>query len=163
MRLPSLEQSTTARVARPGLFVVSPADPWIERMEEAVDLHDQVILATACLRKDPGCIDAHFVLAASTDDVGRRLDHLRKAIETGEQLWNPVATELGDEMTWWGFAGTRPYMRAIHALADTLIESGAENEARACYERLLAMNPNDNQGIRYVVEGLQAEVSGLRL
>ncbi len=163
VRLPLFEQPTTAHVRRPGLFVVSAADPWIERLEENTDFGSCVMLATACLRKDPGCIEAHLFLAAHTDDVDRRLSHLRKAVETGEQLWNPVAAELGNEMTWWGFADTRPYMRAIQALGDALVEVGDQTEARACYERLIAMNPNDNQGIRYVVEGLESGVSRIRL
>lgn len=133
MRLPSLHAPTTARVVRPGLYVASPADAWLERMEEASEFQDRVILATACLRKDPGCIDAHLVLAACTDNLEVRVSRLRKAVETGNQLWIPVAAELGDEMTWWGFAATRPYMRAIRALGDALIETGNKTEARACY------------------------------
>ena len=143
--------------------MVSPADPWLERMEEEPEFQDRLILATSCLRKDPGCIEAHLFLASATDDSGVRLSRLRRAVETGNQLWMPVAAELGDEMTWWGFPGTRPYMRAIQALGQALMESGATTEARACYERLLAMNPNDNQGIRYVIEELETEVPGMRL
>lgn len=141
MRLPLLDAPTTARVVRPGLFVVSPADPWIERMEEEGNFQDRVILATCCLREDPGCIEAHTLLAACTDDMEIRVNRLRKAVETGEALWNPIAAELGDEMTWWGFAATRPYMRAVQALGNALLETGDETDARAYFERLLAMNP----------------------
>lgn len=161
MRTPSLQQPTTAHVVRPGLYVASPADPWIRRMEDEAHFADQVLLATSCLRKDPGCIEAHLFLAAATDDLQVRVSRLRRAVETGNQLWIPVAAELGDEITWWGFSGTRPYMRAIQALGDALMETGAESEARACYERLLGMNPNDNQGIRYVLDGMKE--AGLRM
>ena len=43
-------------------------------------------------------------------------------------------------------------MRAIHALGLMHREAGAEDEARRCFERLLAMNPHDNQGIRHLID-----------
>ena len=51
-----------------------------------------------------------------------------------------------------GIPDTRPYMRAIHALGLAHREAGDENEARTCFERLLDMNPHDNQGIRHLID-----------
>jgi tetratricopeptide (TPR) repeat protein len=49
----------------------------------------------------------------------------------------------------WGFIETRPYMRARHRLAGTLRAAGRLEEAITECEAILALNPNDNQGVRY--------------
>lgn len=49
----------------------------------------------------------------------------------------------------WGILETRPYMRALMGLAQTLVELGRVNEALAQFRELLRLNPNDNQGVRY--------------
>ena len=50
-------------------------------------------------------------------------------------------------------------MRAIHALGLAKREAGDEDEARACFDRLLEMSPNDNLGIRYLVEDAEPELA----
>jgi hypothetical protein len=138
-----------------GPYVESPADPFVERMEEETDDFDRVLLASRALRHDPGCIDAHLLLAACAPSEARRLRHLEIAVRTGEGLWKPYAASMGDDMCWWGFFGTRPYMRAIHALGLAYLEVGKEDRARRCFERLLRMNPHDNQGVRFSMERLE--------
>lgn len=153
---------TTGHVVRPGLYVVSPADRFVEAMETAREerrTEDLLILAVRAIRHDPGCIEARLALAEHSRDRETRQRHLTKAVETGELLWTPVAERLGDDMTWWGFSGTRPYMRALGALGHAHLDDGDEAAARACFDRLLAMNPNDNQGIRYLVQELDAEAA----
>ncbi len=48
---------------------------------------------------------------------------------------------------------TRPYMRARASLASLLAESGKLDQAIGHLEALLELNPNDNQGNRYVLIG----------
>ena len=48
---------------------------------------------------------------------------------------------------------TRPYMRAVHALGLAHREAGDEAAARDCFDKLLEMNPNDNQGVRCLLDG----------
>lgn len=50
----------------------------------------------------------------------------------------------------WGFLETRPYMRARHGLAMTLLQLGEEHAALEHFRAMLKLNPNDNQGIRYL-------------
>src|SRR5690606_28426263 len=54
-------------------------------------------------------------------------------------------------VAFWGDAATRPYMRARAALAQVLAAQGAEDEAIGHYRALLALNPGDNQGIRFLL------------
>ena len=51
----------------------------------------------------------------------------------------------------WGFLETRPYMRARAGLAGTLLKLGDIDGAVGHYRDMLKLNPNDNQGIRYVL------------
>lgn len=143
--------ATTGHVSFQGLYVDSPADRFVEAMEDA-EVEDRLILAARAVRHDPGCIEARLVLAEHARNERAVFHHLGKAVESGELMWAPVAAAMGTDPTWWGDAGTRPYMRAIAALGQAHLRTGDDASARACFDRLLAMNPHDNQGIRYLVE-----------
>jgi tetratricopeptide (TPR) repeat protein len=65
----------------------------------------------------------------------------------------------------WGTISTRPYMRAKQHLGELLVETGRLAEAGGVFERLLELNPTDNQGMRYPLLALylaaqQAERAG---
>ena len=49
---------------------------------------------------------------------------------------------------------TRPYMRAKAGLADCLYAKKEVDKAIEIYEEMLELNPNDNQGIRYLLSTL---------
>lgn len=151
--------ATTGRALFQGLYVDSPADRFVEAMEDA-EGGDRVILATRAVRHDPGCIEARLVLAEHARDEHALFRHLEKAVESGELMWAPVAEAMGADLAWWGDAGTRPYMRAIAALGQAHLRTGDDASARACFDRLLAMNPRDNQGIRYLVEKMDDVAEG---
>src|SRR5439155_1134639 len=53
----------------------------------------------------------------------------------------------------WGMLEARPYMRARQQLADLLLDAGRVSEAIGHFEALLALNPNDNQGVRDILLG----------
>jgi hypothetical protein len=149
---------TTARIVDGilGPRIESPADPFVERMEEEADGRDRLVLAARALRHDPGCIEAHLLLAECAPNDALRLRHLQAAVRSGRHLWDPVEVRYGDDLCWWGFPGTRPYMRAIHALSEAHLAAGNEAAARWGFERLLSMNPYDNQSVRYSMESLEA-------
>lgn len=145
----------------PGTFysVTSPADDYVERMEDADILFKKVLAAEFAIRADPGCIEAHVFMGTQLRDEAVAIRHLEHAVAFGEALWEPAAAAEGYGMVWWGCVATRPYMRAVHALGLALREADRENEARVCFERLLDMNPNDNQGIRYLVDRVEPELA----
>ena len=145
----------------PGTFyaVTSPADDYVERMDNADTLFRKVLAAEFAMRADPGCIEAHLFMGTQLRDDVAAMRHLEHAVAVGDALWAPVAAAEGEDMVWWGCTATRPYMRAIHALGLAQREAGHEDEARVCFDRLLEMNPNDNQGVRYLVEDAEAEMA----
>lgn len=97
--------------------------------------------------------DAYALLAEDERDINKRMELLKKAIDVGEQ-------DLGDAFFkenhghFWGLIETRPYMRAKATYGTTLEELGLTKEAIEIYTDLLELNPNDNQGIRYMLLSL---------
>lgn len=51
----------------------------------------------------------------------------------------------------WGILESRPYMRALHGLGLTLWKQNRLEDAVTIFERMLNLNPNDNQGVRYLM------------
>ena len=102
----------------------------------------------------PDCVDAIHMLA----DIESRWERdfvigVRKAIEAGRRELGE-AYFLENKGHFWGMMETRPFMRAMGALAEVL--AGNEyhlDEAIAIHEEMLGLNPNDNQGIRYGLLG----------
>ncbi len=73
-----------------------------------------------------------------------------QAVKAGEQALGPEGFKEY-RGHFWGFHETRPYMRARAGLAATLGQLGEWKAAIAHYREMLKLNPNDNQGIRYLL------------
>lgn len=143
------KRPTTAKVGGDWFHVVeSPATPILEHMETKTSLRDKILGAVIALDEDPGCIEAHMFLANYSRTDRDVYDHLARAIRTGRELWEPIAAAQ-DDFSYWGVTATRPYMRAIESLGDWFAERGNVESATSLYDRLLSMNPTDNQGIRH--------------
>jgi tetratricopeptide (TPR) repeat protein len=118
-------------------------------------------LAKRALTKDPNCVDALVLLtrldARSSKDV---IDGLQKAVIAGERsLGSKFIRE--NEGHFWLILETRPYMRALAELADVLRGEGIYLAAIGHYEKLLELNPNDNQGVRDPLLGTYLVVGDL--
>jgi tetratricopeptide (TPR) repeat protein len=110
----------------------------------------RVKLAREALRISPDCADAYVLLAEETARTPH--DQLRlyqDGVAAGERALRPEGIEAyaGE---FWGVLKTRPYMRARAGLALCLWELGRRQEAIECQTETLRLNPNDNQGLRYV-------------
>jgi tetratricopeptide (TPR) repeat protein len=73
----------------------------------------------------------------------------RKGVEAGKAALGKAFDEYVGEF--WGFLETRPYMRARCGLALALWERGFHDEAIDHIRDMLRLNPNDNQGMRYLL------------
>lgn len=121
-------------------------DAWDE-----VDRRKRVALAREALKVSPLCADAYVMLAletARTPDEALAL--YRQGVEASEKGLGKSAFEE-DVGHFWGILETRPYMRARHGLAQALWKTGRRDEAVSHYQDMLRLNPNDNQGIRYLL------------
>ncbi|MDQ0455183.1 tetratricopeptide repeat protein [Rhizobium paknamense] len=132
-----------------GPDIDSPADPLLIEAWDAERPSEQVKLARAALNVDADAIDAYNLLGIHAGTHAESVALFREAVRIGERLFKPVLTD--PEMEWWGYLGTRPWMRAQHNLGLALMQLEDWQDAIAVFQRLLDLNPNDNQGIRYVL------------
>ena len=120
-------------------------DAWVRTTSRS-----RVVLARKALGISPLCADAYNLLAEEAGSVEEARDLYARAVEAGELALGPKGfKEYAGHF--WGFLETRPYMRARAGLAGVLLQLGDENAAISHYRDMLKLNPNDNQGIRYVL------------
>lgn len=112
-------------------------------------------LARKALAVSPRCADAYGVLAmAEAPGSEAELEFLEKAVEAGAAALGAEAFER-DAGHFWMALETRPYMRAVQALAQVQWLRGDRELALDHWREMLRLNPNDNQGVRYLfVAGL---------
>jgi len=118
-------------------------------------------LAKHALRQDPDCVDALVVMAGLDARTPREMiEGLQKAVEAGERsLGQKFIRE--NKGHFWMLIETRPWMRAMAQLAELLRGQGIHLDAIRIYERMLELNPNDNQGVRDPLVGLYLETGDL--
>jgi tetratricopeptide (TPR) repeat protein len=123
------------------------------------DPKDCVRMAEGALIICKDCADAYVILgyeAVADGDLNKARELFEKGIVAGKRT-------LGDKMfqenigRFWGILETRPYMRAVLGRANVLQELGERDEAVKQYWELLRLNPNDNQGARYLLMDLLLE------
>ncbi|MEW6409231.1 MAG: tetratricopeptide repeat protein [Nitrospirota bacterium] len=100
----------------------------------------------------PHCVDARNILASIHMD--------RFEFEDAERIYkdairDAVAKQGGklkvEGVTYWGSIHTRPYMRSRHGLGLCYMRLGKFKEALEEFNTLLDLNPNDNQGVRFLI------------
>lgn len=117
---------------------------------EASTPEKRVALAREALALSPRCADAYLVLAHEAQDASEALDYLRRAVAAGAEALGETAFK-DDVGLFWDLIETRPYMRARQELALALWQRGDRDEAVLHCQDMLRLNPNDNQGIRYLL------------
>jgi tetratricopeptide (TPR) repeat protein len=119
---------------------------------ERTTSRSRIALARKALAISPLCADAYVLLAEEARSIEEARDYYARGLEAGELALGPDGFEQYAGH-FWGFLQTRPYMRARAGLADTLLKLGDVDGALSHYRDMLKLNPNDNQGIRYVLAG----------
>lgn len=138
-------------------FDAPPADTPLDRAYEILEGIDeesspkrQAALARKALEVCPDCADAYLVLAENAESRREALTFYEEAVAAGERSLGPEIFRdgVGD---FWLMIETRPYMRARESLAHALWNAGRRAEAAEHLRELLRLNPNDNQGVRYIL------------
>lgn len=125
------------------------ADELIDLAWEASAPAARAQFARKALMIDADAIDAYVVLALSTDALGEQIALLREAVRIGKRFWAEPIKRPSQHYFWLDIE-TRPFMRAAQNLALALWQRGEREEAVEVADFLLELNPNDNQGIRYL-------------
>ncbi|MFD2045513.1 SEC-C metal-binding domain-containing protein [Ornithinibacillus salinisoli] len=114
-------------------------------------------LIEEALKINPNSPDAYLLLAEDANSAKEQGRLLEKAVKAGEKDLGEVFFKE-NKGHFWMMIETRPYMRAKATYATSLEESGFIQEALKHYEELLELNPNDNQGIRYLLLSIYIEL-----
>lgn len=121
---------------------------------ETDSLEEALTLVNKAIKLDPDCTDAQRLMVSVLPSDPQNKTHLmREVVEKAER--NLGADFFRDNVGhFWDTVFTRPYMRALESLAELLVETGQLSQAVQVLERMLELNPTDNQGMRYLLLSL---------
>ena len=140
---------------------VAPDDFDSDPICEAVDLnnvgdHDAAykILMDLC-QQELRCLDAHAHLGNFNFDHApeQALRHYDVGCRIGELSLGPGF----DGVLEWGLIGNRPFLRCMQGYGLCLWRLGRFKEAEKVFEKMLWLNPSDNQGVRFVIQHVRAK------
>ena len=114
-------------------------------------------LARQALLISPDCADAYNLLAELESSPHKRLALFEQGMVAGERAIGPDQFREW-EGDFWGITETRPYMRACAGVAEMSWVLGQRSRAIDLYQHMLRLNPNDNQGVRYMLSNYLLEV-----
>ncbi len=100
------------------------------------------------IEQDADCAVARIELADTDYQAGRWSESRRayqEIVEREERRWR------GEAPDWWSDPETRPYLRALYGHAMTEWQQGHFSQASMDLQRLLTLNPADNQGVRFLI------------
>lgn len=133
-------------------------DEIVEELDEALDRRGAgeltpakyIAVLKALVERHPYFIDGHAHLGYALLDEGKpklAFQACLRGFEIGERA---IPKGFAGRIEW-GFLENRPFLRAAHGVALGHLRLGQRREAIALMERMLAWNPDDNQGIRYLI------------
>lgn len=120
---------------------------------ESGDYDFAASLFRACIMESPNDIDAYHHLGYIETDLGHRHRAL-KYFQMGYRIGLRSIPEFFLGRLPWNRLPNRPFLRAAHGYGLALEQNGRHLEAVDVYEQVLALNPNDNQGIRFLLPSL---------
>jgi len=127
------------------------SDPILES-NDLKDSGDLVGARTALMKlceADLRCLDAHAHLGHLEFDHAPKeaIWHYEAGVRIGElSLGSPF-----DGVLRWGAIDNRPFLRCMHGFGLCLWRLDRFEEAQAIFDRMLWLNPTDNQGVRFIV------------
>jgi hypothetical protein len=109
------------------------------------------------LGTDLRCLDAHAHLGNLEFEHSPKLAivHYEIGMRIGELSLPPAF----DGLLRWGHIYNRPFLRALHGYGLCLWRMGQLPHARQVFERILSLNPNDNQGVRFCWDDVRSRRS----
>lgn len=144
----------------PGRDSDDPFDDPITRSNDLKEVGEwaeaEKILMELC-QEDLRCLDAHahlgnFVFDHRPEDAIR---HYEVGLRIGE-------LSLGNDFTGvlpWGYIDNRPFFRCMHGYGLCLWRLGHFDEALRVFERMLRLNPTDNQGVRFLIDEVKVKTA----
>lgn len=121
-------------------------------VEQAIKILNKALIL------NPDSVQAHLGMAEAYH-VGDDYKNARNWIDLAYKKIKKVFPSWPRRLLW-GDIDNRAYLRVIAHKADFLCDEGKKDEALTLYKLLIKLNPNDNQGIRYLISGIYAGLTG---
>ena len=140
-----------------------PDDPFSDPITESNDRKDfgdvegaYRILMDLC-QTDLRCLDAHAHLGNLAFDRWPK-DAIRH-YEAGFRIGELSLGQGFDGLLPWGWIDNRPFLRCMNGFGLCLWRLGRFEEAERIFDRMLWLNPSDNQGVRFLIDDVRAKVT----
>jgi hypothetical protein len=137
------------------------SDPECDPIGVSNDLKDsgnieaaKKILMELC-EADLRCLDAHAHLGNLA--FSQWPWYPARHYEVGFRIGELSLLEGFDGVLPWGHIDNRPFLRCMHGFGLCLWRLGKFEEASQIFDRMLWLNPSDNQGIRFLIDGVLAK------
>jgi tetratricopeptide (TPR) repeat protein len=137
-------------------------DPFSDPIIESNDRKDggdiegaSKILMNLC-QSDLRCLDAHAHLGNIAFD--HRPAMAIRHYDVGLRIGELSLSESFDGLLPWGWIDNRPFLRCMNGFGLCLWRLGRFEEAQKIFKRMLWLNPSDNQGVRFLIDGVRAGV-----
>ncbi|MDI1442430.1 hypothetical protein [Polyangium sp. 6x1] len=124
-------------------------DPIVEASElneAGASLEAEEVLMDLLLQ-DLRCLDAHAHLGNFAFD--RYPEHARLHYEVGVRIGEQAFGAGFTGMLPWACIDNRPFLRCLHGYGLSFWRLGQMTDAEHVFERMIWLNPNDNQGARF--------------
>ncbi len=139
-----------------------PDDPESDPILESNEIKDagDARTARAMLMKlceaDLRCLDAHAHLGnlAFSHAPTEAIRHYEVGVRIGDLS---VGDGFGGVLPW-GHIDNRPFLRCMQGFGLCLWRLGRFEEAQSVFDRMLWLNPSDNQGVRFLVGDVRARL-----
>ena len=131
--------------------VVDEFDDLLDRQEAGwLDESRYLHALEELVARHPWFIDGHAHIGNSLFDQGK-LERALSAYERGYSLGTAVLPAGFDQRIKWSDLGNRPFLRAAHGVALSRLQLNRRTEAILTLEKMLGWNPDDHQGVRFVI------------
>jgi hypothetical protein len=140
-----------------------PENPISDPITDAVDLDAagdtrkaRKMLMEIC-EADLRCLDAHAHLGNFVFDI--RPEFAIRHYEVGLRIGELSLGNDFDGLLQWGHIDNRPFLRCMHGYGLCLWRLGRFDEAARVFDRMLWLNPSDNQGVRALIRPVRAGIT----
>jgi tetratricopeptide (TPR) repeat protein len=123
--------------------------------KESGDTEGAYKLPMDLCQADLRCLDAHAHLGNFVFD--RLPKEAIRHYEVGFRIGELSLGEDFDGLLRWGWIDNRPFLRCMHGYGLCLWRLGRFKDAHRIFQRMLWLNPSDNQGVRFMLDDVRAK------
>lgn len=121
--------------------------------KEAGDFEGAYKLLMGLCEADLRCLDAHAHLGNLKFDLNPQ--EAMRHYEAGLRIGELSLPEGFDGVLKWGHIDNRPFLRCLQGYGLCLWRLREFREAERVFERMLWLNPSDNQGVRFLIDDVR--------